>query len=136
MGQRMACILVVEDEVMLRYSLAVGLRRDGHDVLEASSADEAQTTLSSFLTIDLVVTDVRMPGSINGLELTRSIRAAKPQIPVIVVSGTALDKDAKSAGAAAFFRKPYDISQIALCVADRIAQRIPPEDQSTKASGR
>jgi CheY-like chemotaxis protein len=95
----MACVLVVEHDVILRYSLATGLRLDGHEVLEASTADEAQTTLSSFLTIDLVVTDVRMPGSINGLELTRSIRAAKPQMPVIVVSGTALQNDAKCAGA-------------------------------------
>jgi CheY-like chemotaxis protein len=59
-GQRMACVLVVEHDVILRYSLATGLRLGGHEVLEASTADEAQTTLSSFLTIDLVVTDVPM----------------------------------------------------------------------------
>jgi CheY-like chemotaxis protein len=102
LGRRMACILVVEDEILLRYPLAAWLRISGHDVLEAASADEAQIMLSSILTIDLVVTDVKMPGSLDGLQLTRSIRAAQPQIPVIVVSGTALNGDAKSAGATAF----------------------------------
>jgi CheY-like chemotaxis protein len=129
-GTEMARILVVEDEVMLRYSLAMRLRMAGHDVLEASSADEAQTMLSSILAIDLVVTDVKMPGSLDGLQLTRSIRATQPRMPVIVVSGTTLDAEAKSAGATTFFRKPYDFEKIAMCVAELVPQHVRPDDQS------
>jgi CheY-like chemotaxis protein len=128
----MACILVVEDEILLRYPLAQWLRSDGNDVLEAASGDEAQAVLSSVLTIDVVVTDVTMPGSLDGLQLARNIRATKPQIPVIVVSGNALQSDAKSACAPALFRKPYEFDEIAERVAELIAQRIPPDDQSTK----
>jgi CheY-like chemotaxis protein len=54
----MARILVLEDNVLLRYILAEWLRTDGFDVVEAASADEAVSILSSVIGVDLVITDV------------------------------------------------------------------------------
>src|SRR3954468_3310884 len=102
----MARILLVEDEVLLRYILAEWLRTEGHEVMEATSGDEAHAMLSSIIDIDLVLTDVRMPGALNGLELTRQIRAVLPGLPVIVLSADMAHSEARDAGASAFFSKP------------------------------
>jgi CheY-like chemotaxis protein len=125
----MASVLVVEDDVILRYTLAEWLRACGNEVFEAASGDEAQTVLSTVLEIDLVVTDVQMPGSLDGLQLTRDLHATQPQIPVIVVSGLPLRADAESAGAAGFYPKPYNLDQLAARIAELIAQRGPSRGQ-------
>jgi two-component system, response regulator PdtaR len=109
----MARVLVVEDDVMLRYALAHWLR-EGHEVLEAATADEALAILKSIVTVDIVVTDVQMPGSMNGLDLTTYIRESFPSLPVIVVSGNPIPKD--YAHASASFRKPYDFHKITACI--------------------
>ena len=83
----MARVLVVEDHVILRYALAHWLREKGHEVLEAATADEALAVLKSIVTVDIVVTDVEMPGSMSGLDLTTHLRESFPTLPVIVVSG-------------------------------------------------
>ena len=123
----MARVLVVEDNVILRYSLAHWLREEGHEVLEAATADEALAALKSILTVDIVVTDVEMPGSMNGLALTIHLRENFAWLPVIVVSGNPIPKDYTHASA--FFRKPYEF--------DRVAARIKallPTNQSVPAA--
>jgi two-component system, response regulator PdtaR len=106
----MARVLLVEDDVMLRYVLAHRLR-EGHEVYEAATADEALAILKSIVTVDIVVTDVQMPGSMSGLDLTTYIRESFPSLPVVVVSGNSIPKD--DAHASAFFPKPYDFDSIA-----------------------
>ena len=107
----MARVLVVEDNVILRYTLAYGLREGGHEILEAATADEALAILKSIVTVEIVVTDVEMPGSMSGLDLTTYLRESLPSLPVIIVSGDPIPKD--YAHASAFFRKPYDLHRIA-----------------------
>jgi CheY-like chemotaxis protein len=58
-----------------------------------------------------------MPGMMNGLNLTHSIRSGSRPLPVIVVSGDAREQEARDAGAAAFFRKPFDLEKVAAMVA-------------------
>jgi CheY-like chemotaxis protein len=103
-------VLVVEDNVILRYALCVWLRDEAHEVLEAATADEALSVLRSIVTVDIVVTDVEMPGSMSGLDLTTYLRGNSPSLPVIVVSGNPLPKDYPHASA--FFRKPYVLDAI------------------------
>jgi CheY-like chemotaxis protein len=122
----MARILVVEDEVLLRYVLAEWLRGEGHEVVEAVSGDEAAIVLSSMMTVDLVITDVQRPGSLNGLQLARKIRAAVPSLPVIVVSGQPRPATFDEVGATAFFLKPYDLDALTARVAALTPQRIAP----------
>lgn len=90
---------------------------EGHEVIEAKSADEALVVLSSWVDVDLVVTDVHMPGSLDGLDLTRRIRAETRLLPIIVVSGAAQAMDAQAAHATAFFRKPFDFVKLSAQVA-------------------
>jgi two-component system, response regulator PdtaR len=107
----MARVLVVEDNVILRYALAHWLREEGHEVMEAATADEALSVLKSIVTVEIVVTDVEMPGSMSGLDLTTYLRKSFPLLPVIVVSGNPIPKDYTNASA--FFQKPYDFGGIA-----------------------
>jgi CheY-like chemotaxis protein len=125
----MARLLVVEDDVILRYTLAEWLRFEGYEVLEAMSADEAIVIFSSILSIDLVITDIEMPGSINGLDLAEQIKARFPALPVIVVSGRPVVDKLRIDAMTAFFPKPYDLSELAAYIATLVP---PSETESEK----
>lgn len=118
----MARILIVEDDVILRYTLAEWLRAAQHDVLEAASADEAKIILSSVLAVDLVVTDIQMPGSMNGLDLAEHVRTERPDLPVIVVSGGPYVNRPQTAAVTAFFPKPYDLEGLLSYIATLVPQ--------------
>jgi CheY-like chemotaxis protein len=125
----MARILLAEDEVLTRFTLSHWLRAQGHEVLEAASGDEAITVLGSVLEIDLVVTDIEMPGRLDGLGLARHVREMAPGLPVIVVSGRPVSPEIEAVSVA-FFRKPYDLDRIAAL----IARLVPPRDGLQKAA--
>src|SRR5215207_8961709 len=107
---RPATVLLVEDDVLLRLWIADELRREGFSVVEASHADEAMLILNSSVDLDLVMTDVRMPGSMDGLQLAALIRTRWPDLKLIVASG-------EPAGPAmlvadAFLPKPLDAANV------------------------
>lgn len=108
-------ILVVEDKVDLRFTLAEWFRGLGYIVYEAATADEAVKVLHTPVAIDLVITDVDMPGTMDGITLAEHIKETKSRIDVVVVSGTLhpaiQEKDLT------FFRKPYDLDELASHVA-------------------
>lgn len=91
------------------------LRQGGFQVREACNTDEAETVLETGATVNLMVTDIEMPGERDGIALAKSVRAFHPSIRVIVASGTVPDSSIATV-ADAFFGKPYDI--------DRLVQRI------------
>jgi CheY-like chemotaxis protein len=104
-------ILVVEDEVLIRLVIAEYLRECGYKVHEAANADEAIAILQSpEVAIDIVFSDVVMPGGMDGFGLARWIRANRPEIQVILTSG--LDRSAEVAGmlceAGPLLEKPYE----------------------------
>ena len=117
-----AHILVVEDDVILRYTLAEWLRTHGYEVLEARSGDEAMTILSSVLITDLVITDIQMPGTVDGYDLAGYIRKQFPALPVIMVSGNPSLQRIYEIGVSEFFYKPYDLDKITTCVAGLLHQ--------------
>ncbi len=82
-------ILIVEDEVLVRLDIASYLRSRDFTVLEAGTAQEAIELLNADPNIDLVFSDVSMPGNLNGIELARWIRASKSRVRVLLTSGTA-----------------------------------------------
>lgn len=98
-------ILVVEDEFLIRFILADVLRDAGYLVVEARDGDEGLAILLSGQAIDLIVTDVRMPGAIDGMELARHSKILDPSRCVIVCSGHLLAEDSDPADA--FMAKPY-----------------------------
>ena len=79
-------VLVVEDEVLIRLATADDLRDEGFQVVEAANADEAWSYLSAHR-VDALVTDVRMQGSMDGIELARRVGDRFDRIIRIVVSG-------------------------------------------------
>jgi DNA-binding response OmpR family regulator len=82
-------ILVVEDEVLIRLPLAEYLRDCGYRVFEASNVAEAKAVLDADTPVDLVFSDVNMPGNENGFALAVWIRQLHPNTKVILTSGIA-----------------------------------------------
>jgi CheY-like chemotaxis protein len=104
-------ILVVEDEVLVRMALAETLRDAGFSVLEGANADEALAVLASSTPLDVFLTDVNMPGSVDGVALGRYARTIRPGLKVIVVSGRVPPEIAGEV-ADAFLAKPYEPASI------------------------
>jgi len=100
-------ILVVEDELFIRMSAIVTLRDEGFLVLEAKNSAEALDVLSRHSETDVLMTDVRMPGDMDGLALIAQVQTDHPAIRSIVVSGNASAEQARNAGASGFIAKPY-----------------------------
>ena len=82
----MPTVLIAEDEFIIRLVIAEFLREEGYEVIEAANADEALDVFRSGIAIDLLFTDVRMPGSMDGCELAQRVRAEWPSTPVILTS--------------------------------------------------
>jgi two-component system, response regulator PdtaR len=106
-GVARACILLVEDEVLVRMALADQLRNAGYVVLEASNADEALDLLNTEgHGVQLLVSDIRMPGKMDGVELAREIRVHHPQIKIVLASGESFSAS-HWGDTDGFFPKPY-----------------------------
>jgi CheY-like chemotaxis protein len=89
-------ILVVEDDVLTRMAMSDELREHGYWVIEAATADEALTVLQGPTRVDLLLTDMRMPGAVDGCGLARHVRAALPFVKIVMVSGQAPEPEAYS----------------------------------------
>ena len=105
-----ALVLVVEDEVLIRMLLSDELRQAGFAVIEAANGDEALEVLAAQVAPDVMITDVRMPGGIDGLGLAAQARRAHPRLRVIVTSGHCPLGAAEIADA--FIPKPYDLGRL------------------------
>lgn len=111
-------ILVVDDEPLIRLVIADYLRDCGYRVFEAGSPDDAVAILQADLRIDVVFTDLELPGRSSGLELARWIRRRFPEMRVILSSGpySAAELAGELCEAGPPIVKPYD--------SDAVAQRI------------
>jgi CheY-like chemotaxis protein len=100
-------VLLVEDEVLVRLSVAEELRQAGLTVLEAANADEARSVLETHPEwVGVIVTDIQMPGSMDGIALVRLVRERYPAVRVVVLSG-ASPKVLQNIEADAVFSKPH-----------------------------
>ena len=100
------CILVVEDEFLIRFMLSDELRDAGYQVIEACDATEAVSVLKT-VQPDLIISDVRMPGPLDGMGLLALVRETTPALPVIIISGHLHPAHALIEGATQFVAKPY-----------------------------
>jgi DNA-binding NtrC family response regulator len=101
-----ATILVVEDEVLIRLMIAQELRAAGFTVIEAVNASEALAVLHTPRRVDAVMTDIRIPGSMDGLGLASMVRSNWPGIKIIIASAYAPDALAREIEHS-FIGKPY-----------------------------
>lgn len=100
-------VLVVEDELFTRMQAVAVIEEAGYNVVEAGSADEAIAVLERRKDICIVVTDIEMPGSMDGVKLARAIRDRWPPIELIITSGRHRVGASELPTRAQFMPKPY-----------------------------
>ena len=109
MNSNPSIVLVVEDDWLLRLVAVEILEEAGFVALEAANADEAIVMLEQRMDIEAVLTDVDMPGTMNGLKLAHAVRHRWPPIKIIIVSGKTHLSDADLPSDTQFFPKPYSV---------------------------
>jgi CheY-like chemotaxis protein len=103
-----AVVLVVEDSMIIRMSAVDLVLSAGYEALEACDADEAIRILGARNDIDLVFTDVQMPGTMDGIKLSHYIRDRWPPVRLIIASGAAILEESDLPTGSRAFSKPYD----------------------------
>jgi len=117
-------ILVVDDERSMRELLTIVLRREGHHVLLAESAEVAMAALERD-TVDVLISDIRMPG-MSGVELLRAAKRLDPDIVGIMITAFASTETAVEAlrlGAYDYITKPFDVEELKAKVRNALERR-------------
>jgi signal transduction histidine kinase/ActR/RegA family two-component response regulator len=115
---RLLAVLLIDDEELVRTATAEMIRDLGHSVVEASGAAEALARLDQGLSVDVVVTDYKMPG-IDGGELARRIVQTHPGMPVLLITGYA--GPAEDMADLPRLAKPFGQAEIAAALQDLFA---------------
>jgi DNA-binding NtrC family response regulator len=118
-------ILLVDDDAIIRMGTAARLVEFGFAPIEARHAAEAVAVLQTAIHVDLVFSDVRMPGTMDGFGLRRWMRVNRAGLPMLLTSGDVAmaDLDREQIDATCFFEKPYDIAAIVARARSVIAGR-------------
>ena len=111
MGARLR-VLIVEDDSLVRMLAVEMAEAAGFSALEAADADEAIRFLQAHPDVQVVLTDIDMPGSMDGLELAQAIRHRWPPIQVVVTSGKMRPAPDELPERSHFLPKPYDYSRL------------------------
>jgi CheY-like chemotaxis protein len=115
------CVLVVEDEALLRALIADELRTAGLRVVEATDADDAWSYAAAGGPVDVLFSDIQMPGSMSGVELAHKLLQRSPHLDVIITSGKTTSSDL--AGIRAFLPKPYTPARVVAAVLTALRSR-------------
>src|SRR5438034_1562273 len=123
-----ATVLVVEDEPQIQELVAVNLEHSGHEVLRASSAEEAEAAIRAVLP-DVLVLDWMLPGE-SGLALARRLRAdaRTRELPILMLTARAMEQDKLSgleAGADDYLTKPFSPKELAARIKAVLRRRAP-----------
>jgi len=127
--RRDALILLVDDEVEMLEIAEIFLHNQGYRTLQACTAQQALRALEEFDGIDLMLTDILMPGGMNGVELAEIVRARHPATKIIYTSGFPADALAAKdvpLGGNVLLRKPYFLAELGEAVARALSQTCVP----------
>jgi CheY-like chemotaxis protein len=117
-------VVIVEDEPLIRMLLAETLEEAGFAVIEAERADEALDLLSTKAEeINVMVTDIHMPGPMTGIDLARYAREHWPWITVVVASGRAVPAPGELPKDTRFLLKPYALGDVVTTIQELVSQR-------------
>jgi CheY-like chemotaxis protein len=106
-------ILIVEDDFLVRWPAAEYLRDAGYRVIEASSVNDAIAVFSCNTHVDIVFSDINLPGELTGHELAHWLGQYRPQVPMLLTSGAADAPQRMAAGAnRSFLGKPYLLAEV------------------------
>ncbi|HEY9301725.1 MAG TPA: response regulator, partial [Phormidium sp.] len=122
-------ILVVDDSISVRQTLAMTLQRSGYQVLQAQNGRDAFYQIQQNSSIQLIICDIEMP-SMNGFEFLTHYRqdASLDQVPVVMLTSRTGEKHrllAKELGAVGYFTKPYRETEILKTIADLLDYKVP-----------
>lgn len=109
-GEVQRTVLVVEDEELLREMISMALEDAGFLVIEAGTAEEGLGVLMN-RPVNALLTDIRLPGAMDGWQLAERARSIDPNLPVIYVTGYSAHMPERVANSI-FLRKPYMPSAI------------------------
>ena len=118
---RRPVVLVVEDEYLIRSNAADMITEAGYDVVVAANADEAIAILEARPDIHVIFTDIRMPGSMDGLKLAHFVRGRWPPIKIIATSGHHKFQDGDLPEGGLFLPKPYSFDRISSILREVVA---------------
>ena len=102
-------VMIVEDDGLVRFPIAEALRDLGLEVIEASDAEEAWSYLLSGQTVDLIFSDIQMPGSMDGIELACRVQERFAHIIIVLTSGR---RSRRSTDHPNFLAKPYRLADV------------------------
>jgi nitrogen-specific signal transduction histidine kinase/CheY-like chemotaxis protein len=114
-------VLFVEDDPLVREAVTNGLEDAGFDVVVAASGDQALAMLGGGLDVDVVFSDIVMPGQVSGIDLAGLLRERRPGLPVVLATGYT-DQRAAVPGVQVL-AKPYEIGQLVALLAGLCARR-------------
>ena len=108
-----ATILVVEDEVLISDTVCNALKEGGFNVHHTETADAALRYLQNGNEIDVLFTDINLPGEIDGAELANRAREIRPELPIVYASGRMTSSDLGGlVPRSVFLNKPYNLSEV------------------------
>jgi CheY-like chemotaxis protein len=116
-----APVLIVEDDRNVLDITSFVLEAAGYNVLTAMNAEEALAILSGHPEVRLVLTDVNMPGKMDGIDLVQALHQAGNPVRCVVVSGDALHASDRLGDLAPFLAKPYDRRSLLQAVGNALA---------------
>ena len=121
---RQPVVLVVEDEALIRMSVTDALEDAGFAVMEAGDADEALRIFRAEPDIQAIVTDVHMPGSMDGFAFARQAQAMRPEVKALIVSGLFQPAPGELSHERRFLSKPYSFDRMVEMLVDMMG--VPP----------
>jgi CheY-like chemotaxis protein len=113
-------VLIVEDEPLVLDMISRELTGRGFSVIEADNAETALAIIDSGQPVDVLFTDIRLPGDMDGWRLAATVRQSKPRLPVIYATGYSVERTAQVPGSV-FLNKPYRPAVIAQTIRNLVA---------------
>lgn len=108
-----ATVLVVEDEALISETVCDALKAGGFNVHHTETADAALRYLQSNSNIDVLFTDINLPGEMDGAELASRAREMRPELPIVYASGRMSSSDLGGmVPRSVFLNKPYDLLEV------------------------
>jgi CheY-like chemotaxis protein len=121
-------ILLVDDDSDVRTVVRDALEESGYQIWEASDGSEAMNIWKTKASqIDLLLTDMAMPGDLNGRQLADRLRRERPGLKVVFMSGHILDMAGNIQSCGCFLQKPFSPENLAEIVRSHL-DRMPPAD--------